>query len=55
MHWPLLIRHCPGFGGPNDDEKRFVQLLHGELEKVGARVHVLRIAECEGWILFKMA
>ncbi|CAL1143344.1 unnamed protein product [Cladocopium goreaui] len=28
-----------GFGGPNEDEKRFVQLLREEMEKVGARVH----------------
>ena len=34
---------CPGFGGPDEDEKRFVQLLWEEMEKVGARVHVPRL------------
>eukprot|EP00435_Cladocopium_sp_Y103_P055440 s2142_g18.t1 len=28
-----------GFGGPNEDEKRFVQLLREEMGQVGARVH----------------
>eukprot|EP00434_Breviolum_minutum_P034087 symbB.v1.2.030165.t1/scaffold3356.1/size58521/6 len=39
MPYPMDVVFVHGFGGPNDDEKRFVQLLHGELEKVGARVH----------------
>jgi len=39
MPYPMDVVFVHGFGGPNDDEKRFVQLLHEELEKVGARVH----------------
>eukprot|EP00438_Fugacium_kawagutii_P028791 Skav211406 [mRNA] locus=scaffold1528:451923:454004:+ [translate_table: standard] len=33
---PMDVVFVHGFGGPNEDEKRFVQLLREELDKVGA-------------------